>query len=128
MSSMFLTRTDAVLRGALDGLAERHRVYANNLANLETPGFEPGEVNFEAQLRQIRDSMASGPVRGGQTPRLEMKVVPRDQDAHRVDGNGVQADEQVMRLVENTLTYEALAQAARMQGELRRSVITEGQK
>ena len=32
--------------------------------------------------------------------------------AGRVDGNGVQVDQQVVRLEENTMTYEALTQAA----------------
>lgn len=46
----------------------------------------------------------------------------------RLDGNGVQIDEQAMRLEENTLAYQALTQTARMRNELLRSVITEGHR
>ena len=42
---------------------------------------------------------------------LSLAPVMDDQGADRVDGNGVQADLQVTRLAESTLTYEALAQA-----------------
>jgi flagellar basal-body rod protein FlgB len=122
---MFDTNTDFVVRGALDGLAIRHRVFTNNLANIETPGFQPGDVSFEQELRRLRDSRTHGP---GGSPRLSFQVTPSEQDAHRVDGNGVQADDQVMRLVENTLSYEALLQAQRMRGEILRTTVTEGRK
>lgn len=125
---MFQTRTETVMRGALDGLAARHRAYAHNVANVETPGFIPREVAFEEQLRQIRDEMAreaatpSGPL----APPLSLEAVPMDQQAVRADGNGVQIDEQVVRLEENRLTYEALTQAARLRSEILHSAITEG--
>jgi flagellar basal-body rod protein FlgB len=128
MAGLFLTRTDTVIMGGLDGLAARHRTYANNIANLETPGFQPSEVPFEAQLRDIRDHLQEDPSELGRTPKLSMEPVMDDQGANRVDGNGVQADQQVTRLAESTLTYEALAQAARMRGALLRSVVTDGRQ
>jgi flagellar basal-body rod protein FlgB len=124
--SLFQVKTDVVVRGALDGLAARHRVYANNLANIETPGFQPGEVPFEAELRRVRDQLARQPAQTGSQPSL--KVVPDDQNARRADGNGVQADQQAIRLMENTMSYEALTQAARLRGELLREVVTDGRR
>jgi flagellar basal-body rod protein FlgB len=128
MPGLFQTRTDVVVIGALDGLAARHRAYANNIANLETPGFRPSDVPFEAQLRQIRDQMQEDPSMAGRADRLSLEPSADDQGANRVDGNGVQADQQITRLAESTLTYEALAQAARMRGDLLRSVVTEGRQ
>ena len=126
MAGLFHTKTDVVISGALDGLAARHRVYANNIANLETPGFQPSEVPFETQLRRMRDEMAANPAMPIPAHVLALDPVPDDQQADRVDGNGVQADRQVTQLAESTLTYEALTQAARMRGALRRSVVTDG--
>ena len=126
MAGLFLTRTDVVIRGGLDGLAARHRVYANNIANLETPGFQPSEVPFETQLRRMRDEMAANPASFIPAHVLALDPVPDDQQADRVDRNGVQADRQVTQLAESTLTYEALTQAARMRGALLRSVVTDG--
>lgn len=128
MRTLFLTRTDVVISGALDGLAARHRAFANNLANVETPGFQPSDVPFEAQLRQIRDQLREEPLSLGRTPHLALDSAPDSQDADRLDANGVQADQQVVRLAENTLTYEALVQATRMREELLRSVVTEGRR
>jgi flagellar basal-body rod protein FlgB len=125
---MFSTPTDVVVRGALDGLAARHRVYANNLANVETPGFQPADVPFEAELRRVRDTLYRNPAGEPQPARARLTPVPTDQGAGRPDANGVQTDEQMIRLAENTLSYEALAQAARMRGELLRSVISEGRR
>jgi len=128
MAGLFATRTDVVIAGGLDGLAARHRAYANNIANLETPGFLPSEVPFEAQLRQIRDQIQEDPAQVSKTASLSLEPAVDDQGADRVDGNGVQADQQVTRLAESTLTYEALAQAARMRGALLRSVVTDGRQ
>ena len=128
MAGLFLTRTDVIVMGWLDGLAARHRAYANNIANIETPGFHPSEVPFEAQLRQIRDRLQEDPSQIGRTASLSLEPVVDDQGADRVDGNGVQADLQVTRLAESTLHYEALAQAAKMRGALLRSVVTDGRQ
>jgi len=126
MAGLFLTQTDIVIRGALDGLAARHRAYANNIANIETPGFQPSEVPFETQLRRLRDQMVENPATVGSAQILALDPVPDSQAADRVDGNGVQADRQVTLLAESTLTYEALSQAARLHDSLLRSAITEG--
>jgi flagellar basal-body rod protein FlgB len=128
MAGLFLTRTDVVVRGALDGLAARHRAYANNMANVETPGFQPSDVPFENQLRNLRDEIADSPARIQQRRTLDLAETPDNQGAERLDGNGVQPDRQVVKLAENTLTYEALKQSVKMRGELLRSVITEGRR
>jgi flagellar basal-body rod protein FlgB len=128
MTGLFLTRTDVVARAALDGLAARHRAFAENMANVETPGFQPTDVPFEAELKKLRDQLTEDPAAITQAPLPTLEQVSDDQGADRVDGNGVQPDRQVVRLAENTLTYEALAQAVRMRGELLRSVISEGRK
>ena len=39
------------LRVALSGLAMRQRVTANNIANIQTPGFHAGKVKFEGALQ-----------------------------------------------------------------------------
>jgi flagellar basal-body rod protein FlgB len=128
MSSLFQTRTAVVVKGALDGLAARHRVFLHNIANVETPGFQPADVPFEAELRRVRDQLDHHPGAQGAVTRPRLTPVTQDQAASRVDGNGVQADYQMVRLAENTLSYEALTQAARLRGELLRSVITEGKR
>ena len=43
--------TMSALHYALNGLALRQRTIADNTANIETPGFLAGKVNFEDSLR-----------------------------------------------------------------------------
>ena len=40
----------AVLTSALDGLSMRQRVIADNIANVDTPGFRATSVDFESSL------------------------------------------------------------------------------
>ncbi len=41
----------AALHAALAGLAQRQRVTADNIANVNTPGFLAGRTDFETSLR-----------------------------------------------------------------------------
>jgi flagellar basal-body rod protein FlgB len=125
---MLSTTTDVVIGGALDGLALRHRAYVNNLANVETPGFQPSDVKFEEQLRSVRDRLDLHALDPDSPPALDLSTSKDAQQADRADGNGVQVDTQVMKLEENSLTYQALATAARSRGQILLSAITEGRK
>lgn len=128
MSSLFETRTGTVIKGALDGLTARHRTLAHNLANVETPGFQPQDVPFETELRRVRDEMAADPA-GRRPHRLNLAAVEATSpEPVRADGNGVSIDREVIRLAENSLSYESLVQAARLRGELLKSAISEGKK
>src|SRR3954466_15628991 len=54
LASMLISATDpvgAALHSALDGLAYRQRVTADNIANVDTPGFTATKVDFEDSLR-----------------------------------------------------------------------------
>lgn len=53
----------AVLNTALDGLSLRQRVIADNVANIDTPGFLARNVDFETSLRS---AIAKGSVREGE--------------------------------------------------------------
>ena len=125
---MLQTTTDVVVKGALDGLAARQRAYVNNVANVDTPGFKPSDVPFEAQLRKVRDEMAGQPQDVEHAPSLDLSTVIDPQGANRADGNDVQIDTQVTRLEENSMTYEALAQAVHNRNNILLSAITEGRK
>ena len=47
--------TSVTVHTALTGLAMRQRVTADNIANIETPGFLAGRVSFEDSLRDAVD-------------------------------------------------------------------------
>ena len=56
--------TSRLLLAALGGLSTRQRVIADNIANVDTPGFTPTAVEFEDALRAAiaRREAASSPL------------------------------------------------------------------
>ena len=102
---MFDDVTNVTLQSALDGLAMRQRAIADNVANLQTPGFLANKVQFEDALRsavQSGDAGAAGSVTGS---------VARSIEPTREDGNNVNLDEQTLLNVETNLRYQLATQA-----------------
>jgi flagellar basal-body rod protein FlgB len=89
------------LNSALDGLALRQRVIANNIANIQTPGFHAGKVSFESALA---DAVASGS--GAATATVAQSLEPT-----RTDGNNVNLDEETLSNVDTNLRYQLATQA-----------------
>jgi flagellar basal-body rod protein FlgB len=48
----FVDPVGSVLHSALDGLAMRQTVIADNIANVDTPGYRATTVDFETNLRR----------------------------------------------------------------------------
>lgn len=90
-----------VLRRVMDAAALRHKVIAQNVANVNTPGYRRLAVEFEDELAR---EMAS-PGGAVATP----TVVVADA-ADRQDGNTVDLDREMGDLTKNGLLYQAAAQ------------------
>lgn len=96
---MFITDTTmSVLHSALSGLAQRSRVTADNIANVQTPGFLSGRTDFESALR--------GSLAAGETPAVNGGTVVRSMDPTRLDGNNVNLDAETVIATETGLRYE----------------------
>ena len=99
---MFDSVSFAAVNSALDGLALRQRVIANNVANVNTPNFQAGRVSFEDALASaVKDG--SGTVTASQTSSLEPT---------RTDGNNVNLDSETLLNVDTNLRYQLATQAA----------------
>ncbi len=90
--------SSSALSAALDGLAQRQRVTADNIANLQTPGFLAGRVDFETGLR--------GALTSGQTPTATTGTVHRSLEPTRMDGNNVNLDAETVIATETGLRYQ----------------------
>lgn len=90
--------------------ARRHQAIAENLANVESPGYKSRDLVFDDFLHAPRTSAPglpeSQPTVGGRTPRL----VLAEDGAVKPNGNDVHLDRQMARLSENTLFHGALTQ------------------
>ncbi|GAA3871531.1 flagellar basal body rod protein FlgB [Saccharothrix violaceirubra] len=100
---MFDDVASYAVRNALTGLASRQRVYANNIANIETPGFTAGRVDFEDTLRR---AVASGDTSAKVTPHYSTSTL-----AARQDGNNVNLDEETMAATKAGLQYKLALRA-----------------
>jgi flagellar basal-body rod protein FlgB len=122
----FLSDVATVTIGkALDACGLRHRAIANNIANVETPGFTRSDVSFETQLKDVLLGQDDEKV----MDRLE-QIQPETQldsvTPAGPDGNNVSVDREMADLVKNSLEYEALVQLANLKGFMIRTAIREG--
>jgi flagellar basal-body rod protein FlgB len=116
--------TDSFLRAAMSGLAARQRTIANNVANVDTPGFKASEVRFEDVLNK---AVSRG--RPGVSPdQSSLDASARttslvDATASRADGNNVDIDREMEMLGEANLNYSALTQIMSTRIGILRNVI-----
>ncbi|HLH65875.1 MAG TPA: hypothetical protein VKV27_09235 [Solirubrobacteraceae bacterium] len=99
-----LDTTQLALESAMSGSALRQTLLTNDLANADTPGFQPQDVNFQGTLQS---AMAAGqsPSSVQYTPYTVPGVVS-------ADGNGVNAEQTSAELASNGLLYEELTAVA----------------
>jgi flagellar basal-body rod protein FlgB len=90
--------TSTALHAALTGLAERQRVTADNIANLQTPGFLAGRVDFESALR--------GALADGESPAISPGTIARSLQPTRTDGNNVNLDQETIIATQTGLRYQ----------------------
>jgi flagellar basal-body rod protein FlgB len=102
--SIEIPQTDMLSR-LIDTAALRHRVIANNLANVNTPGFQRKEVSFEEAF--AREMQRGGPSRAAE---VQPRVVESQGGAVRQDGNSVDLDKEMGDLNKNALLFNAAVQ------------------
>lgn len=112
-----LDPTQITLMRAISGATLRNSVLANNIANVDTPGFQPSDVDFHAVLS---DALAIGPEA---TADVTFSPERLGVGALRADGNGVDGEAEAAKLAENGLEIEALGQVAGSRLQILRTAI-----
>lgn len=115
---MFDSVTSSVLKTAMNGLAMRQRVTADNVANINTPQFLAGRVQFEDALRQ---AVEAGQGFDGETRARISQIALADEatqpslarslEPTRTDGNNVNLDREVISNVDTQLRYSLMIRA-----------------
>jgi flagellar basal-body rod protein FlgB len=96
--TMITDVTSLALESAIKGLNERMRVTADNIANVNTPGFLAGRTDFESALRSELDS--------GQTPVVSPGSLARSLEPTNTNGNNVNLDEEEVISTQTGLQYQ----------------------
>jgi flagellar basal-body rod protein FlgB len=110
----------AALMRRLDWLGERQRVLANNIANVDTPGFRPRDLaqpDFRALLAGSRDGMAMAATSAAHLGRAKSAAAnakPASAASREVDdvspvGNGVVIEQQMMKVAETQVEHQTVA-------------------
>jgi flagellar basal-body rod protein FlgB len=136
--------TLTTLERALDVRLTRQNVLAGNLANSDTPGFAPKDVDFAAAM-----SAADGPAGAAGSPTVAVAARAGDlplgasgaaasaADPARfvtevpgagagIDGNAVDVDRTLAAVAENAIQYGAAAKAASKKLAILRYVASDG--
>ena len=102
-----------VLDKAADASWIRNNAIANNIANVDTPGYKRQDVNFEEQLRKAmknsRYTSIDERVANVDLERLD-PITYRDHStlSYRLDGNNVDIDTENVQLASNQIRYQGL--------------------
>jgi flagellar basal-body rod protein FlgB len=130
-----------ILEQAVKAAGLRHQVIANNIANVNVPGFQASEVSFEEQLQEAMSPQAAETGLQGLTSdprhipinpsgRATLPVEPRVQLAAggvmRQDGNNVDIEAETAKLAANQLWYQALVRSVEDEFTRLRTAIKEG--
>ena len=143
--------TLATLERALDVRLARHNVLASNVANADTPGFAPRDVDFAAAMREgARDpavpvpreamtfasaghlaetSSSDIPLSAAGGAALASSALPQiaaSGSGAGLDGNAVDVDRALAAVAENAIQYGAAARAAQKKLAIMRYVASDG--
>ena len=111
--------TQQALESAMSGSMLRQTLLTNNLANVDTPGYQPEDVNFQSTLANA--------IQSGQ-PLSSVSYQPYSvAQSVGADGNGVSPEQQEAAMSTNGLLYETLTQVAAQRESILESAMGIGQ-
>ena len=113
--TLFTDSVTAAYERGLNGVAQRQKVTADNIANAATPGFTASKVDFEANLAAALER--GSPAEAGSTLSLST-------DAPGINGNNVSVETEVTTMIRSGLQYDALVSALNYKLGLLRTAIT----
>jgi len=87
-----------VLQGYLKVASDRQQLVASNMANVDTPGYQTRDIDFQTAMRQVMNE--------GAGPHLEPASLQVANLPERPDGNNVNVDRESMLMAETQLQYQ----------------------
>jgi flagellar basal-body rod protein FlgB len=117
IQSLFNNSALQAAQAALDGLSLRRDLIAQNVANVDTPGYHSQEVNFEATLQKALKSKNQLSLAATDPKHLLFEsnssflynVGNRTGGTERADGNNVDIDLELTQMTETGIRYDAIS-------------------
>jgi flagellar basal-body rod protein FlgB len=110
-----LDTTQLALESAMRGSMMRQTLLTNNLANVDTPGYQREDVDFQGTLDAAMQS--------GQSPDSVNFQPFVQQQTVQADGNGVDPEQESANIAENGLLYQELTQVAAQRESILKSAM-----
>ena len=116
--------SSGALASALRACSARHRALADNIANVDTPGFIRQDLQFEEALAAAVHTARRAPQRGAEIVSAFRAEPQRDRSLPaRADGNNVDIDREMVMLARNALRYQAAGEVLAARVRTLRSAI-----
>jgi flagellar basal-body rod protein FlgB len=110
--------TQIGLERALSGSSLRQQTIAQNIANVNTPGYRRQDVDFASALHAAWDKGASG------VESVNASVETDQTSVMRADGSSVDIDTEAAAQSKNGLQYEAISAVMKTRNSILRTAIT----
>jgi flagellar basal-body rod protein FlgB len=135
ISRLNSSKTLNLLAKGMDAASLRQRIIANNIANVDTPGFKISGVKFEDELKRVLDGDG---IRGTKTdPRhmtiglpnyneVEPKAFKYNDTYYRNDKNNVDIDVEMAKMAKNSIYFDACVQRMNIYFDIVNTAIQRG--
>lgn len=128
------SKTQILLNKAMDVGVLRNDVIADNIANVNTPGFKRREVIFEEKMKKALEGNSTHleltlsdrrhiPIRGN-APDAGPEVRVLSELSFRNDENNVDIDNEMAKMKKNSINYDAVGRSMNNELRLLRMAIT----
>ena len=103
----------------LDAAARREAVIAGNISNIDTPGYQTRDINFQQELHRLMEG-------GAENSAIPAQVVPGL--IARPDGNNVSFEREGLLLGQTQLQFRAGVELVKAEFHKLQTAISEGSK
>ena len=125
--SVVTDKTGAVLEQAISLRFQRQQLLVGNIANVDTPNYQPVDLAFEGALKEALDARETddptppgfertNPMHMGgwtETEPNPAQVHIRSDVTNSLDNNGVDLDKEMARVVDNSTQYQTALEVQR---------------
>jgi len=124
-------KTMSLVQRSLDIRASRHQVISGNIANIETPDYVSQDLPFQKIFERFLENSSGIPLKTTHTqhlPATNGQTFPQDFSAEVEKdpaAGGVDIDQQMARLAENNLMFQAGVQVLVKKFEALKNTITQ---
>lgn len=118
---MLFDKTSEGITAAVHYAGLRHKIIANNIANVDTPGYKALDISFREQLDGF---MKRGSRAGPPGPPMLMFARDPNSLSPRIDRNTVSIDQELAKLSQNAIFHNACLQLLNSKNRILKSALS----